>query len=194
MPDPYPFKGIWRWAVLPSLLALGGIFAGLAGALAGGTVMASDLGYWLIPGFVKAAVEGGALAIGRRPLIALIAAVALGGLSLWVEQSLFSAAYTWSGSPGVRVGTILVFGAMPALMVVAHHVYLRARRRRARTVLAAGLLYPAAAIAGMGMYHYVVFPAAPFSANLACWGVAEGLLAWAAMALAARLADRKAPA
>ena len=193
MADPYPFKGIWRWVVLPSLLALAGTLGGLAGGCAGGAG-ASDLAYWLIVGFVKAAVEGGALALGKRPMVALSAAMVLGGLSVWVEQGLMDAAFGGAGVVDARPGTILGFGGVASLMVVSHHVYLRARRRGPRTAWAAGLLYPASAVAGMGGFVYLIYPHnRALGSDLVLWGVAEGLLAWLALVVAARLSERTTP-
>jgi hypothetical protein len=191
MRDPYPFQGTWRWVVLPSLLALGGILGGLTAGLVCDQKISSDLGYWLIPGLVKAAVEGGALAVGRRPIVSLMAVFVLGGLSLGVEYSLFAAARLGGGLVDWRIGMILGYGAMPAPMVLVHHLYMRMRHRGVRKALAAGLLYPVAALAGFGMFSYLLFPAAPFTADLAYWAVAEGAFAWMALVVAARLAERK---
>jgi len=187
--NPYPFQGIWRWAVLPSFLSLAGALGGIFGGCVAGETMKLDIGYWVIQGFVKAAVEGGALAFGKRPVVALIAVLVLGALSVWSEQGLMDAVYG-AGFVDVRIGTILGFGVVSALMVATHHLYLRARRRGPRTAVAAGLVYPVAATVGMAIYVYVIIPFGQFRLDLLFWAVAEGLLAWAALAVAARLAER----
>ena len=49
-----------------------------------------------------------------------------------------------------------------------------------------------AAVAGMWVYVTAVFPYGGFNPTLIAWGVAEGLLAWTALVVAARLSERAA--
>ena len=78
--DPYPFQGAVRWGVLPALI----VAAGAAVAFVENLFSPARLGPW-----VSLAV-GAAMAAGRRPAVAVLAAFLLGGLSLFAGQAVIT--------------------------------------------------------------------------------------------------------
>lgn len=190
MPDPYPFRGIFRWVLLPTLLVAAGVVDGLLGWWVEGAGAASGLGLgaWLIPQFSKAAVVGASLALGRHPAVALVAALVLGGLSLWMKNSLYGFFYGWHQPPDVQLGTLATFSLEAALMVGAHHAYLRLRRYGRKAAVAAGLLFPVAAFGGNLLLLNLWYPAWKDAPYLR-WAVEEGAVNWIVVAVALRIAE-----
>lgn len=187
----YPFFGVSRWALLPALITAAGAVAaiadaGLTGNLAFGPLFAGAVGGAL------AFPIGAALALGRRPGVAVAAGFVLGALSLSAAAALltaligmpvtFNTSRLNMGANGVEVG----------ILVLAHHLYLRARRLGPRGVAGGVVLYAVAAMAAARLAE-LLNPEVSMGDVLRQGGVGA-LTQWGAMEVAVRVSERAAPA
>jgi hypothetical protein len=186
MRDPYPFKGLWRWIALPSFLAVGGALDGLLeGLRTEQSFEAAFLNMVLFDG-VKGAIEGVSVAAGRRAVMGVALACMLGALSGWSHYTLVSVATTFPHA--------LASAGGPALMVLAHHLYLRGRIRWRKGWCLGGVLYPLASAAGYGLFLWAAREQNMGVSAFAFWALEEGIGSWLAMAIAIRVSERAAPA
>ena len=187
--EVYPFRGALRWLVLPVLLtAAGAVDAWIAWGLQSEGRL-RDLPVWIIPEANHALAIGLALAAGRHPAVALALAFPLGVVSPWVDRGIvFALPLGISGIETTWLATVArALGAV--LFVGTHHLYLRARRKSRAWTVAVVLMY-----GGVGVYSALLLDWAfreelRIAENLRD-GVQSAVLSWAALVVAARLADR----
>jgi hypothetical protein len=185
----YPFRGATRWLILPVLMTLGGVINGLIGWM---LEPAFPGWWWLWAMFlgIQALGIGMALALGRQPAVALLAAGAFGAMSLRVSTDLITRIAGVTVTVDSSWKSMGLGAAGAGLVVLSHLVYLRARRFGWPGILGGAAVYIVAATAA------VLLGAAKGSgwAQIGMAGTREGLFSWLSLAAAIRVSERAAPA
>ena len=185
----YPFRGVMRWLVLPVLLTTAGALDALIAWGLQSQGRLRDLPVWIIPDANHALAIGFALAAGRHPAVALALAFPLGLVSPWANRGIiFALPLGISGIETSWLATVArALGAV--LFVGTHHLYLSARRKSRAWTVPVVLMYGGVGVFSALLLEWAYREELRIAENLR-GGVQSAVLSWAALAVAARLADR----
>ena len=194
MREPYPFKGVTRWLLLPTLLCLGGAAWAVLDCVRREQALRDEVELdFIFASALGGLIQGAALTVGPRIPVAVVVALGLGALSRWMNPGLlYRAVYGAWGS--WRPEIVVASGVACALMVLVHHAFLRARLEGRAMRFLVGFLYLAAAGAECGLFILAERQWNIPATTVSFWIIEEASVSWLAMVLAARIAERTAPA
>ena len=187
MKDAYPFRGVWRWLLLPLWMIVWGVLRDVLGC-----AWAGDFGFlkgWMLLGAIQGFTVGVALTAGPRPAIAATLAFALAMAETRVFETAAREILGTAVSMDDSTSRLLLVGVHAALIVSAQLLHLRLRVRGASGSLAALGIYVLVHVAETSLWAALDGVRAKYFLIAA----GDAVLAWAMLAAAARVSEKVGP-